>query len=188
MSLSEDRRSKVPMVRRNPRPTDTLGSAGVVIGIILVAVGMILEENLGVGIGAAIRTLGGVLFLGGLAVIVLWEPRRRAVLVGSSKRMVARYMYMSANWAWPDRVGLATVVIGLILAVPAIVIQILFREGAVIALPAVILFWSGVGLLIYGRFYRRDVERTSHHPPHSSRSTRGRRDRGRTRKGRSTRL
>ena len=181
MPLSEDRRSKVPMVRRNPKPTDTLGSAGVAIGIILVAVGMILEENLGVGVGAAIRTLGGVLFLSGLAAIVLWEHRRRAVLVGSSKRMVARYMDMSANWAWPDRVGLAAVAIGLILVVPALVLQILFRGGVAIGLPAIILFWSGVALLIYGRFYRRDVERTSHRPPQSSRSTRGRRDRGRTR-------
>lgn len=166
---------------RERRSADTLGSAGVVIGIILVAVGMILQENLGVGIGAAIRTLGGVLFLSGLAVIVLWERRRRAALIGFSKRIAARYMYMSANWAWPDRVGLAAVAIGLILVVPAIVIQILFRGGGVIALPAVILFWSGVGLLIYGRFYRRDSERTSHHPSQSSRSTRGRRDRGRTR-------
>ena len=181
MSSSEDRRSKSPMVLRKPRSTDMLGSAAVVIGIILVAVGMILQENLGVGIGAAIRTLGGVLFLGGLALIVLWERHRRAALIGFSKRIVARYMHMSANWDWPDRVGLAAVAVGLILVVPAIVIQILFRGGAAIALPAVILFWSGVALLIYGRFYRRDDERTSHFPPHSSRSTEGRRDRGRTR-------
>ena len=166
---------------RERRSADMLGSAGVVIGIILVAVGMILQENLGVGIGAAIRTLGGMLFLSGLAVIVLWEPRRRAVLVGFSKRMIARYMQMSTNWAWPDRVGLAAVAVGLILAVPAIVIQILFRGGAAIALPAVILFWSGVGLLIYGRFYRRDGEQTLHDPPYSSRSTGERRDRGHTR-------
>lgn len=149
---------------RKPRHNDVLGSAGVVIGIILVAVGVILEENLGVGIGAAIRTLGGLLFLGGLSAIVLLERRRRAVLVDSSKRMVARYMDMSASWAWPDRAGLAAVAIGLILAAPALVVQILFRAGAAIALPAVVLFWSGVGLLIYGRFYLRGGKRTSHHP------------------------
>ncbi len=181
MSLVEDGRAKLLTALRKSRPADTLGSAGVAIGIILVAVGMIMEENLSLVIGAATRTLGGLLFLGGLAAIVLLKPRRRDVLFGTSKRMAARYVDMSAGWAWPDRLGLAAVAIGLILVVPALVLQILFRGGAAIAIPAAILFWSGVGLLIYGRFYRRDVARTSHHPPRSSRSTGGRRDRGRTR-------
>ncbi len=164
MSSSEDWRSKLLAALRKSRPADTLGSAGVVIGIILVAVGMILEENLGVGIGAAIRALGGVLLLGGLAAVLFGESRRRTAIIGAARRIAERYVAATADWRWPDRMGLAAVAIGLILVVPALVLQILFRAGAAIALPVVVLFWSGVGLLIYGRFYRRDDERTSHHP------------------------
>ena len=65
------------------------------------------------------------------------------------------YMLRTAHWGWPDRVGLASVTIGVALIVPAVVLQIIFRNGAVVAGPAVILFWVGILLLIYGRLHGR---------------------------------
>ena len=85
---------------------DRLGSTGVAIGIILVALGLILQEYFD-GIGTAIRTLGGLLFLCGFAAVVFGESRRRAVALGTFRRLGARHMAMTANWGWPDRVGLA---------------------------------------------------------------------------------
>ena len=144
---------------RESRSADSLGAVGVVLGIVLVALGWILEEA-SVGIGAAIRTLGGIVFLAGLATVVFWDSRRRAVAIGMSKRIVGRYMLRTAHWGWPDRVGLAGVIVGVALIVPALMLQIIFRNGAVVAGPAVILFWIGVILLIYGRFYGRDDTQT----------------------------
>ena len=141
------------------RSTDTLGAAGVALGIALVALGWILEEA-AIGPGAAIRTLGGILFLAGLATVIFGDSRRRAVAIGMSKGIVARYMSRTAHWGWPDRVGLAGVTVGLALIVPSVVLQIIFRNGAAVAGPAALIFWVGVALLIYGRFYGRDDEQT----------------------------
>ena len=135
-----------------------VGPGGVVLGILLVALGWILEEQ-SVGVGGAIRTLGGVLLLCGLAVVVFGDTRRRAAALGAAERIYARYMARTAHWAWPDRVGLAGVIVGAALVVPALAMQIIFRNGAVVALPAVIIFWCGVFLLIYGRFYGRGGKR-----------------------------
>ena len=139
---------------RESRSADRLGPAAVAFGILLVALGWILEEE-SVGIGAAIRTLGGIVLLAGLATVVFGDSRRRAVAIGMSKRILAGYMLRTAHWGWPDRVGLASVTIGVALIVPAVVLQIIFRNGAVVAGPAVILFWVGILLLIYGRFHGR---------------------------------
>lgn len=136
------------------RSANTVGSAGVAIGILLIAIGWILEEE-AIGIGAAIRSLGGVFFLAGLATVVFGDSRRRAVAIGMARRISVRYMSRTAHWGWPDRVGLAGVAVGLALVVPALALQIIFRNGAVVAGPAVILFWVGVILLIYGRFHGR---------------------------------
>ena len=144
---------------REARSADSLGAAGVGLGIVLVALGWILEET-SIGVGAAIRTLGGICFLAGLAAVVVGDSHRRAVAIGMSKRIVARYMSRTAHWGWPDRVGLAGVIIGLALSVPAVVLQITFRNGAAVAGPAVLIFWGGVALLIYGRFYGRDETQT----------------------------
>ena len=135
---------------REARSVDGLASAGVAFGIVLVALGWILEES-SIGIGAAIRTLGGILFLSGLGIVALGDSRRRAVAIGMSNRILAGYMSRTTYWDWPDRVGLAGVVIGIVLIVPAVVLQIIFRNGAIVAGPAVLLFWGGVALLIYGR-------------------------------------
>ena len=144
---------------RESGSADSLGAAGVALGIVLVALGWVLEEA-SIGVGATIRTLGGICFLAGLAAVVVGNARRRAVAIGMSKRIVARYMSRTAHWGWPDRVGLAGVIIGLALSVPAVVLQIIFRNGAAVAGPAVLIFWVGVALLIYGRFYGRDETQT----------------------------
>ena len=156
---------------REWRSVDSLGPAGVVLGILLVALGWILEEQ-SVGAGAVVRTLGGLLFLCGLAIVVFGDSQRRAAAIGAAERIYARYMARTAHWGWPDRWGLAGVVIGLALIVPALVVQIIFRIGAVIAAPAVLLFWAGVFLLIYGRFYRRGKMRSRGLPPSASRGDR----------------
>ena len=137
----------------------SLAPAAAAFGIVLVALGWILEEE-SVGIGAAIRTLGGILFLAGLATVVFGDSRRRAVALDMSKRTLARYMSRTAHWGWPDRWGLAGVAIGVALIVPAVALQIIFRNGAVVAGPAVLVFWVGIFLLIYGRFYGRGEMRT----------------------------
>ena len=143
---------------REPRAADRLGAAGVVFGIVLVAIGWILEGEF-LGIGAAIRTLGGILFLGGLGIVVFGDSHRRSVAIGIWRRICAGYMSRTAHWGWPDRVGLAGVASGTALVAPALVLQIIFRNGAVVAGPAALLFWVGVGLLIYGRFRRRGETR-----------------------------
>ena len=161
---------------RESRSADSLGAVGVAFGIVLVALGWILEES-SVGIGAAMRTVGGMVFLAGLTTVVFGDSRRRAAAIGMSKRIVARYLSRTAHWGWPDRWGLAGVIVGLALIVPALVLQIIFRNGAVVAGPAVLLFWVGIFLLIYGRFHGRGEMRTRHR--YSSPSRREGRGRGR---------
>ena len=163
--------AKMLAALRESRSSNWLGPVGVALGIVLVGLGWILEEE-SVGIGGAVRTLGGLLFLGGLALVVLGDPRRRSAAIGLSERICARYMSRTANWGWPDRVGLAGVVIGLALVIPAVVLQIIFRSGAIVAVPAVILFWGGVILLIYGRFYGRRAMDTGSLPSSTSRRER----------------
>ena len=138
---------------------ERIGPAAVAVGIVLVALGLILEDA-SVEVGSAVRTLGGILFLCGLAAVLFGNPRRRAATIVAARRVGAGYAARTARWRWPDRVGLAAVAIGLVLIVPALVLQISFGNGAVVALPAVILFWSGVGLLIYGRFCGRGATRS----------------------------
>lgn len=158
---------------RESRRVAILGPAAVAFGIVLVALGWILEEQ-SIGAGAVVRTLGGILFFCGLAIVVLGDSRRRAAAISAAERTYARYMNRTAHWSWPDRWGLAAVVIGLALSVPAVVLQIIFRNGAVVAGPAVLLFWIGVILLIYGRFHRRGRIRERCLPPSPSRRERHR--------------
>ena len=140
---------------RDGRAADAIGLAGVVVGVVFVAVGSVLPESS----GPAVRTLGGLLFLGGLAALLFGEPRRRAKIIASARRAVDNYMARTADWIWPNRVGLAGVAIGLILIVPAVILQALFGSvfGAIVIVPGLVLFWGGVALLIYGRFYRGDA-------------------------------
>lgn len=155
---------------RESRPSASLAPTAVAIGIVLVALGWILEEE-SIGIGGAVRVLGGIVFLAGLATVVFGDSRRRAVAIGMSKGILARYKSRTAHWSWPDRVGLAAVGVGVVLIIPAVVFQIIFRNGSVVAWPAVTLFCVGVLLLIYGRFHGLGEVRTRERPSSPSRGT-----------------
>ena len=173
MSLLEDGRAKLYKALQELSPSDTLGLAGAATGIILVTVG-ISQQEMGVGLGATVRMLGGVLLLSGLGAVLFGETRRRAAVIGAARRIAERYVAATAGWRWPDRMGLTGVAIGLILLVPALVLQILFGTlfGAIVIAPGIVLFWVGAALLVYGRFSPRDATRK---PPQPSR--RGWRDR-----------
>ena len=142
---------------RESRSTDALGASAAVAGLILAALGIFLHES-GVGFGVAIRALGGVLLLGGLGAVLLVEPRRRAAIIVAGRRIAGRYEASTADWRWPDRYGLAGVLIGLALLAPALVTQILFGTlfGVIVIAPGLVLFLAGVALIVYGRFYRGD--------------------------------
>ena len=175
MSPSRINRPNGLAVLKNLGPADKLASAAAATGLILVVFGIVLQENLGVGFGATIRMLGGAFFLGGLGTLLLWESHRRAALLGAARRIVERYMAATVAWRWTDRMGLAGVAIGLALLAPALVLQIIFGTvfGAIVIAPGIVLFWTGIALLVYGRFRRREARQ------HSSPSGREGRGRGR---------
>ena len=140
-------------------PSDILGSVAAAIGIILVVSGIVLQDNYGVGFGVTIRSMGGVLLLGGLGAVLFVESRRRAAIIGAARRIVERYMAATVTWHWPNRMGLAGVAIGLVLLAPALVLQIIFGSsfGAIVMAPGIALFWIGVALLVYGFLLRRSA-------------------------------
>ena len=141
---------------RQASPTDAVGAAGAVVGLVLVASGIGLQE-MGVGAGATIRTLGGVLLLGGLGTVLFAEARRRDAVVRAARRIADRYAASTAGWRWPNRYGLAGVLIGLALLPPAIVMQAIFGDpfGVMVISPGLVAFWGGVVLIVYGMFTRR---------------------------------
>ena len=157
MSTSSKGSPDEPSWRGRLDLTDGVGVGLVVAGIILVGTGIVLEDS-EISFGAMVRTLGGVLFLGGFALVLFGKPERRSAAIRTSRRIVAWYTSRTARWGWPDRIGMAAVAIGFALVVPALIVQIMFRIGWVVAVPGVIIFWTGVGLLIYGRFYKRNAE------------------------------
>ena len=95
------------------------------------------------------------------------EPGRRAALENAWRRarewclaageaawrLAGEYRAATAHWRWEDQLGLAAVLIGLVLLVPALVLQSLFGAlvGAVVIAPGILLFWGGVALFIYAR-------------------------------------
>ena len=81
---------------RESRSPASLAPAAVAFGIVLVAVGWILEEQ-SVGVGAVVRTIGGILFFCGLGIVVFGDARRRAAAIGASERIYARYMSRTAS-------------------------------------------------------------------------------------------
>ncbi len=168
MWTPETDESKVVAVLKNVSPADKLGAIAAATGIVLVVFGIVLQEHSGVSFGATIRTLGGVLFLGGLGTVLFSEPQRRAAIIGAARRIVERYMDATVTWRRTDRLGLAGVAVGLALAAPAVVMQFLFGGvfGSIVVTPGVLLFWVGVALLVYGRFHRRDAR--SNPPPSRS--------------------
>ncbi len=159
---------------REQSPSDILGSVAAAIGIILVVSGIVLQDNYGVGFGATIRSMGGVLLLGGLGAVLFVESRRRAAIIGAARRIVERYMAATVTWHWPNRMGLAGVAIGLVLLAPALVLQIIFGSsfGAIVMAPGIVLFWFGVALLIYGWLHRRNADQKPKRSPEVSPSRR----------------
>ncbi len=156
-------------------PMDRIGAAAVVVGIGMVALGWLIEELGGVvGAVSPLRIMGGILLFGGIAVLLLYDPHRRAMVIGKIRWLVNWYQAKTASWNWPDRVGLAGVIIGLILVLPCIVLQIIFRTSFGMIILAVLSFWGGVGLLIYGRFYRRGSGENRPRRPTSSSPRRNR--------------
>ena len=93
--------TKLLATLRGLSPTDMVGSAAAAGGIVLVALGIVLQE-IGVASGASIRALGGVVLLGGLGAVLFGEPRRRAAVVGTARRIVERYVAATAAWRWPE--------------------------------------------------------------------------------------
>ncbi len=140
------------------KPNDRLALAATLIGIVVVALGLTLESHFG-GLGISIRALGGVIFLVGISTFLLGDARRRATVQSKLRDIVTRYMARTAHWGWPDRWGVAAVAVGLMLVVPMVVLQIMFDTTFGFVMVGVILFWAGIGLLVYGRFYRKDAAR-----------------------------
>ncbi len=160
MSLWKDGRAKLLKALREARTTDTLGSTAAVVGVVLVISGIGLQESHGVEFGAAIRALGGILLLGGLGSVLFGEPRRRAAIINTVRRISERYFAVTANWRWTAKWGMSGVVTGLILLVPALVIEIIFGAfGAAVIGPGILLFWGGIALIVGGELYHRGVFR-----------------------------
>ena len=152
-------------------PIDKIGVAAFLIGMGTVALGWTFEElDFIEGAVSSIRNIGGVLLLGGIAALLLGEPRRRRVIIKGIRRLVDWYMNKTARWIWPNRVGLAAVAIGLISIVPTIILQIIFRTNFGLVILCVISFWVGIGLLIYGVIYR--LRHRGNRKRHSSSLTR----------------
>ncbi len=146
---------------------DKLGAAAIAIGVLLVAGGIYSQGDSGSTLGGAFRTVGGLAILGGIAAIALWEPRRRAVIVRTAIVISNEYMARTAHWRWPNRYGLAAVIVGLALAVPGAMLGLLFGTvlGSLVLISAVVLFWAGVVMLAYGVF-QQVRERRKQGPPY----------------------
>ncbi len=158
-SRNTDDASKLRKLLGELRLVDAVGSGAVAIGIVLVALDIILQIQLE-GFTTVFRVIGGISFLLGIGVLVFGTPGRRDVLLDQSKRLTGRYMAKSAGWGWAFRYGVASTAIGLILILPMIIFQFLFGNTFGIAVLAIVLFWSGIALIIYGWWRRRKAART----------------------------
>ena len=140
------------------RVTDALGAAAAAVGLVLVVIGVVLQERSGVDYGASIRSLGGVSLLVGVGLLLFGDRRRWAAVTGAARRFSKEYRARTAGWRWPDRVGLACAAAGLALLAPALLLQFLFGPvfGVMVIAPGIALFCAGVALLVYGRFQKRD--------------------------------
>ncbi len=175
MSPSKTGLTKLLTLLKQLRKGDNLGVALAAIGVFVLAIGLFLQ-GLSVGVGTPIRTIGGLLLLAGIATFVFRSPHRRAVVIGAYKAAIARYTSITANWRWPDRIGLAGVIIGLIWLVPVLGLRIIFGSGVNdVMLPGILLFWCGIALLIFGRFHgKKDAKKASDSQDSSRGSKEGR--------------
>lgn len=180
MSPSERAIAKLLELLKQLRRDDNLGAALAAVGIVILAIGLFLQ-GVSVGIGTPIRTLGGLMLLAGIAAFILATPHRRAIAIGKFKSLVGWYATKTVGWRWMNRTGLAAVIVGLVWLVPVLALRIIFGQiaadtAAAIMVPGIVIFWSGIALLIYG-IYRaiKDARSTAD----SSRSRKGGRSRPR---------
>ena len=158
-------------------PADKLGAAAIAVGALLVAGGLYSQGDSGSALGDAFRTMGGLAIIGGIAAIALWEPRRRDAIVRVAIVISNGYMARTAHWRWPNRYGLAAVIVGLALSVPGAMLGLIFGTGLgrLVLISAVVLFWAGVALLVYGVFQQVRERRGQGPPYRGGRGGRGRR-------------
>ena len=154
MSPSERTLTKLLEFLKQWTTGDNSGVAMAAVGIVLLAIGMLLEA-VSLGLGTLIRVLGGLLLLTGIVAFIFATPHRRDITIGTFKSVVRWYTTRTAHWRWMNRIGLAAVIIGLAWLVPVLALRIIFGRialdlAATIMVPGIIIFWAGVGLLIYG--------------------------------------
>ena len=146
--------SKTGKILGEARRADALGSGAVAVGIVLVAIDLILQSQLE-DFTTVFRVIGGVLFLIGIGMLLFGNEHRRRAISSQSRRVTARYMARSAGWGRPFRYGVAATVIGLILIVPALFLQFLFGNSFGVGILAILVFCSGIALIVYGVYLRR---------------------------------
>ena len=153
-SRNTDHTSKLRKLLGEKQLVDAVGSGAVAIGIVLVALDMILRSQIE-GFATVFRVIGGISFLFGIGMLIFGTPRRRDVLLDQSKRLAGKYMEKSSGWDWPFRFGVASTAIGLMLILPMTIFQFLFGNNFGVAVLAIVFFWSGVALIVYGWYRRR---------------------------------
>ena len=133
-------------------PPALVGLAATVAGAAVLFVGLMLEGN-SEGSGAGWRAVGGFLVIGGIALLLFSDSRRRASTIEAATRLYAGYMRRTAHWRWYDRYGVAGLALGLVWLLPTLFIQIVIGNSFGIMAVGIVLFWGGFILLIFGRIY-----------------------------------
>ncbi len=154
MSPSERAITKLLEFLKQWTTDDNSGAAVAAVGIVILAIGLLLEA-VSVGVGTPIRVLGGLLLLTGILGFIIATPNRREIAIGTFKRVVRSYTTKTADWRWMNRIGLAAVIVGLAWIVPVLALRIIFGESALdfaasIMVPGIVIFWAGIALLVYG--------------------------------------
>ena len=150
MSSSNNRENRLLKMLRGARSGDLLGLGAVIVGLLLVVPGIVLQENFNASLGGMVRAAGGLLFLAGLAAILVVHSRRRAALLAAAGGIHRRYSAASANWSWMRRFGVALAAIGLFMIVPAIFLGLLFGPsiGSALTMLGIIISFCGIALLV----------------------------------------
>ena len=154
MSPSERALTKLLEFLKQWTTDDNSGAAVAAVGIVILAIGLLLEA-VSVGVGTPIRVLGGLLLLIGILGFIIATPNRREITIGTFKRVFRWYTTQTADWRWMNRIGLAAVIVGLAWLVPVMALRIIFGESALdfaaaIMVPGIVIFWAGIALLVYG--------------------------------------
>lgn len=158
---------------------DNWGVAVAAVGIGILAIGFLIQE-VSLGVGTPIRTLGGLLLLGGIVAFIFSTPQRREIVIGRFKSVVGWYTTKTREWRWMNRNGLAAVIVGLAWLVPVLALRIIFGRiaadfAAAIMVPGVIIFWVGIGLLIYGIYRAIKDDEAAHDSSRSPEERRSKR-------------